>query len=245
MTRRHTIDARRVYFDLETGGTDETRHPIIQIGAVTIGTDGREVERFEVKVKFDEADCDAEALRKARYDRRLWNLHGVEPMTAFERFCYFLREHATIEKLSRKKRVPYHLARLVAHNASFDSRFLSNWHATLKDENSELFLPADRLVICTMQAALKFFDEHSSLTPPSDYKLGTLCEYFRIPFSTNEAHDGLYDALATAKLDQAIQRARNQLSQQPRRKSPWPKQKNAKSSPFRPRVRFANSVDAA
>ena len=204
MTRRHAIAPRRVFVDVESGGLDANRHPLIQVAAVAFDIDWHEVERFEVKLMFDEATCDTNALKKISYDRRLWNAHAVQPLTAYQRFCYFLREHATLEKVSRTKGVPYHVARLFAHNASFDSSFLWRWHEMLRCENPDLFLPADRHVICTLQTALILFDQEQTIPRPIDYKLGTLCEYFGVPFSTNEAHDALYDCLAAARLYHAM-----------------------------------------
>lgn len=189
-----------MFADLETGGLDPAKHPIIQIAAVAFDIDWHEVGRFEVKLIFDEADCDPDALKKVSYDRGLWSAHAVQPLTAYERFCYFLREHATVEKYSKRKNVSYHVSRLFAHNAKFDSEFLWRWHNTLQADNPTLFLPADRHVICTMQTALVLFDQEPTAPPPADYKLGTLCEYFALPFSTNEAHDALYDCLAAARL---------------------------------------------
>ena len=200
MTRRHNIAPRRTFLDLETGGLDPGKHPIIQIAVVAFDYSWYEMDRFEVKLKFDEADCDPDALKKISYDRRLWSQHAVEPTTAYDRLCYFLREHATAEKFSREKGVHYHLARLYAHNARFDTAFLWHWHETLRATNAKLFLPADRQAICTLQAALLLFDQHPELAPPTNYRLGTLCDYFGLPFYPNEAHDALYDCLATARL---------------------------------------------
>lgn len=206
LTRRHNILPRRVFIDLECGGLDPKRHPIIQIAAIAFDSEWEERERFEVKLKFDEADCDPEALKKICYDRRLWALHAVEPLTAHHRLSYFLREHATIEKTSRAKQVPYHLAQLFAHNAPFDSAFLWHWHDSLRSEHHGLFLPADHRIICTLQTALIFFDQDrvDGFARPDNFQLGTLCEYFGIPFSVNEAHDAAYDAVATALLYHAI-----------------------------------------
>ena len=191
--------------DVETAGLAPAKHPIIQVGAVAFDVGWNELERFEVKLKFDEADADPESLKKVRYDRRLWSQHAVESQTAHERFCYFLREHATLERFSRKKQKQYHVARLFAHNARFDAAFLWHWHKTLQAQAPALFLPADRRMICTMQTALIYFDQApATCLPPANYKLETLCNYFSIAFSANEAHDALYDARATAQLYRAM-----------------------------------------
>ena len=193
-----------MFFDVETGGIDPHRHPIIQIAAVAFDEQWRARDRFEVKLHFKEADCDPEALKKVCYDRELWTKHSVDPLTAHDRFSYFLSEHATVEKHSRDKDKTYHVARLFAHNAKFDTDFLWTWHCKLREQDPEIFLPADRLAICTLQTALVYFDQVQEVTPPKNFRLGTLCEYFDIPFSTNQAHDASYDSLKTAELYHAM-----------------------------------------
>ena len=87
---------------------------------------------------------------------------------------------------------PYHLAQLVAHNGDFDGPRLRNWFGRQKQ-----FLPASRRVFCTLQRAFWLFHEETTLTPPADYRLATLCEYFGVPFGNDEQHDALADARAT------------------------------------------------
>lgn len=200
MTRRHTIGKRRVFIDLETGGRFAWKHPIIQIGAVAFDANWREVERFEVKVKFDEADADPDALKKVLYSKHLWEKHAVESATAFDRFSYFLREHATNEWTPKNSEQVQHRAQLFAHNATFEREFLDKWKWRLKSEHEDrdFYLPADPRIICTMQAAMMAFDQ---LPPaPPDYRLGTLCEFMGIEFSTNRAHEAVYDAIKAAEL---------------------------------------------
>ena len=200
MTRRHTISRRRVFVDLETGGRFAWKHPIIQIGAVAFDVDWRELERFEVKLKFDEAEADPEALKKVSFSKHLWEMHGVEPATAFDRFVYFLREHATSEWTPKNSDKVQHRAQLFAHNATFEREFLDKWKWRLRKDHGErdFYLPSDPRIICTMQAAMMAFDQ--SPPPPTNYQLGTLCEHMGIEFSTNRAHEAVYDCVKAAEL---------------------------------------------
>lgn len=204
--RRHYIKPRRVFFDLETGGTNPRKHPITQIAAVAFDEDWQECGRFEVKVCFHEIDADPEALQKNHYDKALWAKHGVEPLTAHKRFSYFLREHATVEKVSKAGKT-YHHAQLFAHNAAFDADFLWTWHKDLKEKHKgeNLYLPAEWQVLCTYQRAMFLFHENPELPRPENFKLGTLCDYCNIPFSVNESHDALYDCIASARLYQVVE----------------------------------------
>ena len=87
------------------------------------------------------------------------------------------------------------VAQLVAHNAEFDGVFLREWF-----ERLGLFLPASYRVFCTLHRAMWLFHENRSLTPPADFKLGTLCRYFDVPLRPDEAHDALTDVRATVEL---------------------------------------------
>ena len=49
------------------------------------------------------------------------------------------------------------------------------------------------MVLCTKQRALWLFDEDKSLTPPENFQLRTLCEYFGVPLTRENAHDAFYD----------------------------------------------------
>ena len=46
--------------------------------------------------------------------------------------------------------------------------------------------------------------EDDSLTPPANYQLGTLCEYFGISLPAERAHDALNDVRATLELYRAM-----------------------------------------
>ena len=122
----------------------------------------------------------------------------MQPTDAAHRLSEFLRRHATVDMVSRKGK-PYQIAQLAAHNATFDGPKLSNWYDELN-----LFLPAARRVFCTLQRAFWLFQENRGLTPPANYKLPTLCEYFDVPLDTAEAHDAFADVRATVALYRAM-----------------------------------------
>ncbi len=104
----------------------------------------------------------------------------------------------------------YQVAQLVAHNAErFDSPFLQAWFDRL-----EVFLPARYMALCTKQRALWLFDEDKTLTPPANFQLATLCEYFGIKLPPENAHDALHDVRATVELYRAMRRISEQRKQQ-------------------------------
>ena len=188
---------RLVFFDLETAGLD-TSSAIIQIAAVVVDSQLRELETFETKIRFDVSQASPEALKVNSFEPTVWKRLARQPQEAERLFSDFLRRHATVDMTSRQNR-PYQVARLVAHNAAFDGPFIIRWYAEQKK-----FLPAARSVYCTLQRAYWLFQEDQRLTPPANYKLGTLCEYFGVPLAENEAHNAIADVQATVRLYRAM-----------------------------------------
>ena len=118
--------------DLETGGLNPKRHPIIQLAAVALdGESLAAVETIEIKVAFDEARANKHAIRKNSYDRITWKNEALNEREAAFRFAEFLKRHASIPMLARNGS-QYYLAQLVAHNAAFDCEFLHIWYERLE-----------------------------------------------------------------------------------------------------------------
>lgn len=198
------MEQRLVFFDLETGGLDPKRHPIIQLAAVAIDHAGEVLEAFEAKLKFDAKRANAHSLRKNHYHPGVWAKEARAPSETAKEFAAFLRRHATTPMLSADGR-SFRVAQLVAHNAAFDGQFLATWYDKLN-----LYLPARRLVLCTMQLAMWQFVSGDA-APPANYQLATLCDYFGVRFHAAAAHDALGDATATVQLFQAIARSNHDV----------------------------------
>ena len=195
------IEEKLVFCDLETAGVDPQKHPIIQIAAIAVDSSLCELETFELKIRFDEAEANPKSLSANRYSRELSESEAVEAAIAAQHFAGFLRRHSTVDMLSATGK-PYRLAQIVAHNGErFDGPFLHAWYRKLG-----LFCPARKMVLCTKQRALWLFDEDKSLTPPSDFKLGTLCQYFGVKLRAADAHDAFNDVRATVELYRAMTR---------------------------------------
>jgi DNA polymerase III epsilon subunit-like protein len=187
-----------IFFDLETAGLNPRKHPIIQLAAVAVGADLLPLEAFEAKVRFDPRLAVRASLRKNHYSRGTWAKEAREPAEVARDFAEFLRRHATVSLLDSKGE-PYKVSQLAAHNAAFDGEFLRTWF-----EKLGVYLPARFQVLCTLQRAMWFIAEHPYLTPPSNFKLATLCEYFGVPFHAARAHEALADVSATIGLYRAM-----------------------------------------
>lgn len=191
-----------VFFDLETGGVEPER-PNIQLAAVAMSDRlDAELGVFEAKIQFDEASASPEALRINSHDPVIWKEHAVGEMVAAGTFASFLREHATVELVSKAGK-PYRIARLAGHNvASFDCPRL-----VAMFKRYDLFLPGTAYQpLDTYQRALWYFAEKLCchglpVRPPENMKLGTLAAHFGINA------DGAHDALADVRMCVAIARA--------------------------------------
>lgn len=203
------LPERLVFVDLETAGLEPWR-PVMQIAAVAVSRDLRELDAFEAKIRFSHALADPKSLRKPSYQPRLWERQGVSAREAAEQFAEFLRRHATVNMKSPDG-TRYRVAQLVAHNASHDGGFLRHWFDRLG-----LFLAGHYRMLCTVQRAIWFFQESPERKPPPNYKLLTLCHYFGVRFNEHDAHDALNDVRATVALYRAMTRSR--IAPRPRRK---------------------------
>ena len=135
----------------------------------------------------------------SKFKPRVWKREAIAPREAARRFAAFLRRHATFEMISASGR-SYRIAQLAGHNAErFDGPFIHAWYRRQK-----VFCPARYMSLCTKQKALWLFEEDKSLTPPADFKLGTLCQYFNVKLRKEDAHDALVDVRATVELYRAM-----------------------------------------
>lgn len=192
---------RKVFFDLETGGLDPNRHPIIQIAAIAVDVDLNELDVFEAKVDFDMAAADPDALAKNSYNREVWDRESVSPLSACNELSRFLKPFTDVQMISPRTGMPYYVAQLIGHNShSFDAPFLQAMYRQQKQ-----FLPAGFLTLCTLQKALHYFNDRPDLRKPENFKLEGLCKYFGVPLEG--AHDALADVRATLAMYRALRAA--------------------------------------
>lgn len=182
-----TKTRRVVFFDLETGGLNPERHPIIQLAAVAVDAETfEELGSFERKLRFKMEAADPEALAMNSYDAATWEREAVEPPAALRDFSTFLKLHATRRMVSKTGN-PYWVARLAGHNAAaFDMPFLRRYFSIC-----DLFLPAYLLTLDSSQLAAWWNWRNGGKL--ENVKLVSLAAHFGIEL---EAHDALADVRA-------------------------------------------------
>jgi DNA polymerase-3 subunit epsilon len=183
---------RIVFYDLETSGLDRGRHEIIQIGAVAVDRNFREMGRFERKLKFNRERASPEALNLNSFDEGLWQRDAIPQEAALRNFCDFLREHADVELISKKGK-PYRVALGAGHNVrGFDQDWIRR-----ACKSYGLFLPMAYRPLDTRELA-EWWQWQAQPQGLADLKLTTLCAHFGVEIEG--AHDALADAVASAEL---------------------------------------------
>lgn len=86
----------------------------------------------------------------------------------------------------------------VAYNAKFDNDFIRAMFERNEDKffGSYFFTP----YICLMNMTARYFMKNSRKIRPDNFKLGSVCRYFKIRVNDNKLHDGLYDIELGRKL---------------------------------------------
>ncbi|WP_053981448.1 3'-5' exonuclease [Marinagarivorans algicola] len=162
-----------VIFDFETTGLSPKQGDrVIEVGAVRIEGD-KIIERFSALMNPHFAI--------SPFIARYTGITNAMLATAQPIYQQMSRFHTFIKG-----------AQLIAHNASFDKRFLDA-------ELAELGLTFDGKFACSMLLAKRVFPKAPS------YKLGELVKYAGIK-SSGEYHRALYDCEMTAQLWFAMQR---------------------------------------
>ena len=191
--KRLVIEERLVFVDIELAPVGR-RRAILQIAAIAVSRSLLELECFEAKIRLDESKIRPSMVPNRHFDVHLWREEGRSPKAVACDFARFLSRHAsaTVRGTDGRQLI---VAQLVAHNAEFDGVFLREWF-----EGLGLFFPASYRIFCTLHRAMWYFHEDRSMLPPRDFKLGTLCCLFGVPFNRFEAHDALTDVRATVEL---------------------------------------------
>ncbi len=159
--------------DLETSGFSTRRHRILQVGLVTVESDGTVVDEWSTLVK----------LR--------WPLQRVGPTHVHGITRRTLKGAPPLDDVLAAFGDRLDGAILTAHNADFDSGFL---------RRAARRRPADDPVRQSLERPLCTLRMSRRLDPDRQrsHRLGDLCEYYGV--ALDKPHDALADAAATAAI---------------------------------------------
>lgn len=189
---------RLIFFDVETGGGDPKLHPLTEIGAIACCSQSlRIVDEFHEHILFDPRDCDPRFYSDRKYHQEWWQ-SARDPQLVAREFALFLRDHSTFTATRNDGSGHFQTTQLIAHSAEqHDGPFITTWY-----ERLGVKFPAHPLILCSKQRAMFLFYEHKSLTPPGNYTLERLADYFDVRTKPN--HTALTDARALLEVYQAI-----------------------------------------
>ncbi len=169
-----------VFLDTETTGLSPRTHEVIQVGAILAREDHKNntnplsiVSILEYQIELTRRDlADPRALAINGYTEERWK-NALTKRDAFSRLA-----------------TRFAGARMVAHNAPFDSQFLAKEFALMNIQTSFHLNPIDTL---RLARSVLPQSQHSG-----GYSLVSLARHFGIPYSN--AHTALADAYATFSL---------------------------------------------
>ena len=181
-----------VFFDIETGGL-ELSHPILQIAAVAVDAEWKEIGTFEGKIIINKDKCSPKALEINSYDEVLWAKEANPERDVIRDFKSFLDKYRSVDLISKRTGRSYSVARVGGHNVRFD---IDRVQLAFK-RHGEFFPIQLNNPLDTLQGAVWHF-ERNSIHPPENYQLATIAKFFDI--ETTGAHDALVDVRLTVKL---------------------------------------------
>lgn len=179
-----------VIFDFETGGLTDN-HPNIQLAAIVVDANFKELRSYNALIKFDESTADQKALELNHYDPERWAREAKPERLVINEFASFCSSDANVRMVSKRTGRPYFVARLCGHNAvAFDGPRLF-----AAARNYEIFMPAHMTILDTVQLA--GWSRHFS-----DLKLTTIAQELGI--DTAGAHDALTDVRLCAAVARVL-----------------------------------------
>jgi len=169
----HVTLPRFAVVDLETSGFSTRWHRILQIGLVTVESDGTVIDEWSTLVK----------LR--------WPLQRVGPTHVHGITRRTLKGAPALDDVLAEFGERLDGAILTAHNADFDSGFL---------RRAVRRRPADDPVRRSLERPLCTLRMSRGLDPDRErsHRLGDLCEYYGV--ALDNPHNALADAAATAAI---------------------------------------------
>ncbi len=165
---------KEVLIDTETTGLNHKKNGLYQVSGY-IFINGKKKESFDIKMKplaTDVIDINGEKIKTSFVS----NYYG------YKKFISILSKY--VDKYNPKDKFD-----LIAYNSKFDENFLREWFIRNGDNYFGSFF--DKGSYCIMQKVKWSLKKHGIKL--KNYKLSTVCEFYKIPFDDNKLHDSMYD----------------------------------------------------
>lgn len=179
----------KIFYDLETTGTDKRKHGIHQIAGL-VEIDGEVVEEFDFRVKPNpKARIEPEALAKCHVTEEQILAYD-DMLTVYKRFVKMLKRY--INKYDKKQK-----AFLVGfNNRHFDDGFLRAWFEQNDDGFFGSWFWSDSLDVLVL-ASQYLLDRRTDM--PS-FKLFRVAMEVGLEVDKAKLHDALYDIYLTRQV---------------------------------------------
>jgi DNA polymerase-3 subunit epsilon len=188
--------AKLIYIDVETGGTDPTKHALLEIGGV-IEVNNKICEKFNWHLKPFPGDViDDEALEVTGFKREeieTWS----DPKNIHTLFIEMLDKY--VDRYNKKDKFS-----LIAYNAIFDDQCLREWFKKCKDKYYGSFIAYPPIDVAVLAGA-EYIEERPNF---SDFRLMTVAEHMGIRIDQDKAHSAFYDIAITYKIFKALMQRR-------------------------------------
>lgn len=190
ITSSSTLKARfrgfyPVVIDIESGGFDSEKNPILEIAACTVKMDGDGWLELDQTLQFN-----IEPFNGCHIEQSALTFNGIDPNNPLRQACHEREALQEIFQMVRKgiKDHDCNRAVIVAHNANFDHSFLmaAAQRCEIKRNPFHPFATFDTAAL----SGLVF----------GQTVLAKACFCAGIPFDHKEAHSALYDTVQTTKL---------------------------------------------
>jgi DNA polymerase-3 subunit epsilon len=176
---------KAMYFDVETSGTDDKKHGILQLaGEIEIGE--RVVDRFNFLMKpFPNKEINDKALQSNGITRE--QIKKFEsPTKVYESFVQILDKY--IDRYDKGDKFT-----LIGYNARFDDAFLRSWFADNFNAYYGSYFHWPAIDVSNM-IAVKYRNWRHKF---KDFKLMTVANQLGIEIDITKAHDAMYDTKVT------------------------------------------------
>ena len=174
-----------LYFDTETTGLDPLKNGIIQFSGI-IEIDNKVEEEFNFKIRpfeTDEINSEALEVNNVTKDQLKTFPTAEKSYILIEKlFNTYIDRYDSTDKFSP-----------AGYNVRFDLEFLSKYFT----KNNNIYFGS----YCNWRSidalSLLYFLDYIGYLKLENYKLNTVCDYFKIPI---KAHDAMSDIKATRNL---------------------------------------------